>query len=227
PTFYLKKPANIAFEDCLMVVPYMTVLYSLRDRAQLQAGEKILIHNATGGVGLAAIQWAKHVGAEIYATAGSEEKRAHLRELGIQHVYDSRSLEFVAGILEDTNGYGVDVVINAIAGEALYQSFELLAPYGRFVEIGKRDISENTGLPMQQFNNNITFHGIDVDRLMIERTAQVQAILRDIEKYYAEGIFSAVNTHLFPAKDAIEAFNFMLQSKHMGKVVLNFKDQEV
>lgn len=227
PTFYLKKPANIAFEDCLMVVPYMTVLYSLRDRAQLQAGEKILIHNATGGVGLAAIQWAKHVGAEIYATAGSEEKRAHLASLGIKNIYDSRSLEFVTGILEDTNGYGVDVVINAIAGEALYQSFELLAPYGRFVEIGKRDISENTGLPMQQFNNNITFHGIDVDRLMIERTAQVQAILRDIEKYYAEGIFSAVNTHLFSAKDAVEAFNFMLQSKHMGKVVLNFKDQEV
>lgn len=227
PTYYLRKPKNIAFEDALMVVPYMTVLYSLRNRAQLQKGEKILIHNGTGGVGLAAIQYAQHVGAEIYTTAGSEEKREYLRKLGIKNVYDSRSLDFVKQIKEDTNGYGVDVVINAIAGEALYQSFELLASYGRFVEIGKRDISENTGLPMQQFNNNISFLGIDVDRLMMERPAVVQQIHRDIEKFYEEGVFKAVNTHLFDAKDAVDAFNFMLQSKHIGKVVINFRDQQV
>jgi NADPH:quinone reductase-like Zn-dependent oxidoreductase/acyl carrier protein len=227
PTYYLRKPANIKFEDALMVVPYMTVLYSLRNRAQLQKGEKILIHNGTGGVGLAAIQYAQHVGAEIYTTAGSEEKREYLRNLGIKHIYDSRSLDYVKQILDDTNGYGVDVVLNAIAGESLYQSFELLASYGRFVEIGKRDISENNGLPMQQFNNNVTFHGIDVDRLMMERPHVVQQIHRDIEKFYADGVFTAVNTHLFDAKDAVDAFNFMLQSKHIGKVVINFKDQEV
>jgi len=227
PTYYLRKPKNIRFEDALMVVPYMTVLYSLRDRAHLMRGEKILIHNGTGGVGLAAIQYAQHVGAEIYSTAGSEEKREYLRSLGVKNVYDSRSLDFVKQIKEDTNGYGVDVVLNAIAGEALYQSFELLASYGRFVEIGKRDITENTGLPMQQFNNNISFLGIDVDRLMMERPHVVQQIHRDIEKYYEQGVFKAVNTHLFPAKDAVEAFNFMLQSKHMGKVVIDFNDQEV
>jgi len=199
----------------------------LRDRAQLQQGEKILIHNATGGVGLAAIQWAKHVGAEIFATAGSEEKRNHLKNLGVDHVYDSRSLDFATDIRKDTGGYGVDVVINAIAGEALYQSFELLASYGRFVEIGKRDISENNGLPMAAFNRNITFHGIDVDRLMIERTPVVQGLLRDIERYYDSGIFAAVNTHLFAAAEAEEAFTFLAQSKHIGKVVLNFKDQQV
>lgn len=227
PTFFVRKPEHIAFEDALMVVPYMTVLYGLRDRAQLQKGEKILIHNATGGVGLAAIQWAQHAGAEIYATAGSEEKREYLKSLGVQHIYNSRTLEFVEQIKEDTNGYGVDVVINAIAGEALYQSFELLAPYGRFVEIGKRDISENTGLPMAAFNRNITFHGIDVDRLMIERTPVVQNILLDIYNYYQQGIFKATHTHTFPAKDAVEAFNFLAQSKHMGKVVLDFHAQEV
>ncbi len=227
PTFYLRKPKQIAWEDALMVVPYMTVIYGLRDRAQLEKGEKILIHNATGGVGLAAIQWAKHVGAEIFATAGSEEKRAYLRSLGIQHVYDSRSLEFVKAIKEDTNGYGVDVVLNAIAGEALTLSFELLAAYGRFVEIGKRDISENNSLPMFAFNRNITFHGIDVDRLMIERTPKVQAILRDIERYYEEGVFEAVKTYSFPAGEAVEAFTFLAQSKHMGKVVLNFENQMV
>jgi len=227
PTYYLRKPKNISFEDALMVVPYMTVLYSLRNRAQLQKGEKILIHNGTGGVGLAAIQYAQYVGAEIFTTAGSEEKREYLKKLGIKNIYDSRSLDFVKQIKEDTNGYGVDVVINAIAGEALYQSFELLSSYGRFVEIGKRDITENTGLPMQQFNNNISFLGIDVDRLMMERPEVVQAIHRDIEKFYEEGVFKAVNTHLFDAKDAVEAFNFMLQSKHIGKVVISFKDQEV
>lgn len=227
PTYYLRKPKHIAFEDALMVVPYMTVLYSLRNRAQLQKGEKILIHNGTGGVGLAAIQYAQYVGAEIFTTAGSEEKREYLRKLGVKNVYDSRSLDFVKQIKEDTNGYGVDVVINAIAGEALYQSFELLASYGRFVEIGKRDITENNGLPMQQFNNNISFLGIDVDRLMMERPEVVRQIHRDIEKFYEEGVFKAVNTHLFDAKDAVEAFNFMLQSKHIGKVVINFNNQEV
>jgi acyl transferase domain-containing protein/NADPH:quinone reductase-like Zn-dependent oxidoreductase/acyl carrier protein len=227
PTFYLRKPKHIAWEDCLMVVPYMTVLYGLRDRARLEKGERILIHNATGGVGLAAIQWAQHVGAEIFATAGSEEKREYLRSLGVKHVYDSRSLEFAAAIREATNGYGVDVVINAIAGEALSLSFDLLASYGRFVEIGKRDISENNGLPMAAFNRNITFHGIDVDRLMIERTPKVQAILRDIETYYESGVFAPVKTYLFPASEAQDAFTFLAQSKHMGKVVLNFENQEV
>lgn len=227
PTYYLRKPKHIAFEDALMVVPYMTVLYSLRNRAQLQKGEKILIHNGTGGVGLAAIQYAQYVGAEIFTTAGSEEKREYLRQLGIKNIYDSRSLEYVKQIKADTNGYGVDVVLNAIAGESLYQSFELLAAYGRFVEIGKRDITENTGLPMQQFNNNITFHGIDVDRLMMERPQVVQQIHRNIEKFYEDGVFKAVNTHLFNASDAVEAFNFMLQSKHIGKVVIQFQHQEV
>jgi acyl transferase domain-containing protein/NAD(P)-dependent dehydrogenase (short-subunit alcohol dehydrogenase family)/acyl carrier protein len=227
PTFYLRKPSKIKWEDCLMVVPYMTVIYGLRDRAQLAAGERILIHNATGGVGLAAIQWAKHVGAEVFATAGSEEKREHLRSLGVKHVYDSRSLEFASRIKEATNGEGVDVVLNAIAGEALTLSFDLLASYGRFVEIGKRDISENNGLPMAAFNRNITFHGIDVDRLMIERTSKVQAILRDIEGYYASGVFSEVKTYLFPAAEAQDAFTFLAQSKHMGKVVLDFHNQEV
>lgn len=227
PTYYLRKPKHIAFEDALMVVPYMTVLYSLRNRAQLQKGEKILIHNGTGGVGLAAIQYAKYVGAEIFTTAGSEEKRDYLRKLGIKYIYDSRSLDYVKQIKADTDGYGVDVVLNAIAGESLYQSFELLASYGRFVEIGKRDITENTGLPMQQFNNNITFHGIDVDRLMMERPNIVQQIHRDIEKFYEEGVFKAVNTHLFDAADVVDAFNFMLQSKHIGKVVINFLNQEV
>lgn len=227
PTFYLRKPKHIGWEDCLMVVPYMTVIYGLRDRAQLERGEKILIHNATGGVGLAAIQWAKHVGAEIFATAGTEEKREYLRSLGIKYVYDSRSLEFAKALKEDTNGYGVDVVLNAIAGEALTLSFELLASYGRFVEIGKRDITENNGLPMSAFNRNITFHGIDVDRLMIERTPKVQAILRDIERYYEEGVFGPVKTYSFPAGQAVEAFTFLAQSKHMGKVVLNFQNQTV
>jgi len=113
--------------------------YSLHQVANLKRGERVLIHSAAGGVGQAAIQWAQHVGAEIFATAGTEDKRQWLRDQGIAHVSDSRSDRFAQDILEWTNGEGVDVVLNSLAGPLLARSFDLLRADGRFVEIGKRD----------------------------------------------------------------------------------------
>src|SRR5690606_36934292 len=109
-------------------LPAITVWRGLHEVARLGAGERVLIHSATGAVGLYAVAYAQSVGAEIFATAGSESKRAHLRSLGLKHVYDSRSLAFADAIREATGGRGVDVVLNALAGEFLRQSLALLAP---------------------------------------------------------------------------------------------------
>ncbi|ORA06891.1 polyketide synthase, partial [Mycobacterium angelicum] len=123
-----------------------TAWYGLQDLARIKAGDKVLIHSATGGVGQAAIAIARAAGAEIYATAGSEKRRNLLRDMGIEHVYDSRSVEFAEQIRRDTDGYGVDIVLNSVVGAAQRAGIKLLAVGGRFVEIGKRDIYGDTKL---------------------------------------------------------------------------------
>lgn len=226
-TYVIHRPKPLSFNQTPVYIGYLAAFRGLVHCAQLAEGEKILIHNATGGVGIAAVQIAKWKNAEIYATAGTKEKREYLRQQGIEHIYDSRSLLFVEQILRDTDGYGVDVVINAIAGEALYESFDILAPYGRFIEIGKKDIGDDNGLPMRAFNRNLTFTAVDMDRMLVDRVPIVQQILRDISDNFESGIFQPVPMAEFKASGAREAFAFMAQSKHMGKVVLEFKDDHV
>lgn len=226
-TYVIHRPGPLTFNQTPVYIGYLAAFRGLVHCAQLAEGEKILIHNATGGVGIAALQIARWKNAEIYATAGTKEKREYLREQGVEHIYDSRSLLFVEQILRDTDGYGVDVVINAIAGEALYESFDILAPYGRFIEIGKKDIGDDNGLPMRAFNRNLTFTAVDMDRMLVDRVPIVQQILRDISDNFESGIFQPVPMAEFKASDAREAFAFMAQSRHMGKVVLEFKDDQV
>jgi acyl transferase domain-containing protein/NADPH:quinone reductase-like Zn-dependent oxidoreductase/acyl carrier protein len=220
--YVVHKPSCLNYSQAPILIPYMASYRGLIDIAQLREGEKVLIHNATGGVGFAAIDIAKWRGAEIYATAGSETKRAFLKKAGIKYVYDSRSLSFVEGILEDTSGYGVDVVLNAIAGEALIQSFNLLAPYGRFIEIGKRDIAEGTGLPMQAFNRNLLFASVDIDRMLLERIEVVKKLSAEITTRFNAGDFHHMPVRSFSATTVADAFSTMSKSQHMGKIVLTF-----
>ena len=123
-----------------MSTAYGTAWYGLHDLARIQSGDRVLIHSATGGVGQAAIAVARLAGAEIFATAGSPQRRALLRDMGIEHVYDSRTTEFADQIRRDTDGYGVDIVLNSLTGAAQRAGLELLSFGGRFVEIGKRDV---------------------------------------------------------------------------------------
>ncbi len=128
--FLKRKSEQISFPESLFYVSFVTAYYGLVEIARLKKGEKVLIHSAAGGVGLAAVQIAQGIGAEIYATAGSEEKREYLRSLGIEYVMDSRSLRFASQIRRKTSGRGVDVVLNSLVGEALQQSLSCLAPFG-------------------------------------------------------------------------------------------------
>ncbi len=227
PEYTMRKPSTLKMEELPITIPYMTTIHGLTNIADVQPGEKVLIHNAAGAVGQAAIQVAKSRGAEIFATAGTEDKRAFIKSLGIEHVMNSRDLKFTEEILKITNGYGVDVVLNAIAGEGLYQSFKLLAPYGRFIEIGKRDIGENVGLPMAVFNRNITFAHIDIDRIMRERNALACSLLDKVYAGFENGDFMPMPTTVFGASEAIEAFDFVRRSEHTGKVAIRYENEEV
>ena len=225
--YVIHKPAPLSMTEAPLLIPYLAVYYGLHDIAHLCEDDTILIHAATGGVGLAAIQYAKHVGVEIYATAGSPKKRDYLRTLGITHIMDSRSLKFADDIMDRTQGEGVDVVLNSLSGEALIKSFEALAPYGRFIEIGKRDIDKNTGLHMRPFNKNLTFSAVDVDRMMAERRDLSYRLLHDICHELNVGTFKALPAQAFLASQVVEAFQCMARAKHIGKITVTMQDPTV
>jgi NADPH:quinone reductase-like Zn-dependent oxidoreductase len=208
-------------------IVFLTALYCLHWIARLRRGERVLLHSATGGVGLAAIQVARWLGAEIFATAGSPEKRDLLRSMGIQHVMDSRSLDFADEIMAVTEGRGVDVVVNFLSGEAMRKSLAVLAPFGRFVEIGKRDIEENNALPLRAFNRNLTFSAVDMDRLAKARPATMRKLLHELWDGFSAGHFHPVKTEIFPLADVGKACRHMMKAKHIGKCVLQVEDQSV
>jgi len=222
PAFGLfEKPVSMSFEEAATLpVAAMTVYYSLHHLARLQKGERILVQGAAGGVGLAAIQYAQSVGAEIFASAGSVEKREFLLRLGAQHVVDSRSLAFADDIREITDGEGVDVVLNSIAGEAIHKGLSILRPYGRFVELGKRDFFANSKIGLQPFRNNIQFFGVDVDRLLVDRPTLSGQLFAELAPLLDQRVFVPLPYRVFPIARAAEAFRCMQHSRHIGKIVL-------
>ncbi|MEW6735025.1 MAG: type I polyketide synthase [Acidobacteriota bacterium] len=222
------KPTYISFVEAAAIpISFLTAYYALCYSARISAGEKILIHAATGGVGLAAIQIAKMVGAEIFATAGSEEKRAFLHSLGIEHILDSRSLDFADEILHLTNGNGVDIVLNSLSGEAIPKSLAILAPHGRFLELGKTDILQNRALGLKHFQNNISFFAVDFGQILLGRTQFLGSMLQEIMPYFDKGFFKPLPVEVFLIGEAANAFRHLAQAKHIGKVVLSLTDREV
>ncbi|MEO8619716.1 MAG: SDR family NAD(P)-dependent oxidoreductase [bacterium] len=206
---------------------FITAYYALRHLARLQRGERVLIHSATGGVGLAAIQVAREVGAEVFATAGSAEKRRYLASLGVEHVMDSRTLAFADDVMEQTNGEGVDVVLNSLAGEAIARGIGVLRGYGRFVEIGKRDIFQDSRIGLLAFRKNLSFFGVDVDLLGLDRPELAQSMLSEIAERFERGTFTALPDEVFPISRVEDAMRFMAQAKHIGKVVLSMDDPAI
>ena len=148
-SFVMPRPARLSFEEAATLpIAFFTAHYALNHLGRLAEGERVLIHAAAGGVGQAALRIARRAGAEIFATAGSPEKREFLRSLGVQHVMDSRSLDFADEVMELTDGEGVDVVLNSLAGEFIPKSLSTLRPGGRFLEIGKVDFLQHTRLDL-------------------------------------------------------------------------------
>jgi NADPH:quinone reductase-like Zn-dependent oxidoreductase/short-subunit dehydrogenase/acyl carrier protein len=224
----VRKPVEWSFEEAATVpTVFFTVYYALHHLAQLQPGEKVLIHGAAGGVGIAAIQLARHLGAEVFATAGNEEKRDFVRLLGADHVMNSRTLAFADEILEITSGNGVDVVLNSLAGEAINRNLRILRPFGRFLELGKRDFYENTRIGLRPFKDNITYYGIDADQLMVERPELTARLFREVMALFEQGVLKPLPYRSFPASRVVDAFRYMQQSKQIGKVVVSFEEDAI
>ncbi|MEO8530228.1 MAG: type I polyketide synthase, partial [Deltaproteobacteria bacterium] len=202
-------------------VIYLTADYALNDVAHLQPGERVLIHGAAGGVGFAAIKLAQHIGAEIFASAGTPEKRRYLKSLGVEHVLDSRSFDFEQAIMRTTGGNGVDVVLNSLFGEAMERSLNCLAPFGRFIELGKRDFYENNVIGLRAMRKNISYHGVDVDQLMAARPATAATLNARVKAAIAESVIAPPPIRRFPAANVEDAFLMMQRSAHIGKIVID------
>jgi polyketide synthase 5 len=204
-----------------LTIATATAWCGLNDQARIKAGDKVLIHSATGGVGKAAIAIARAAGAEIFATAGSEQRRQILRDIGIEHVYDSRSLDFADEIRRDTDGYGVDIVLNSVTGAAQRAGLELLAFGGRFVEIGKRDIYGDTRLGLFPFRRNLSFYAVDLALMSVSHPEQVRNLLDTVYRLTADGALPLPECTHFPIADAATPIRMMSGAQHTGKLILD------
>jgi len=215
------KPSSLEHEDAAAIpLAFLTAEYCLRKVANLQAGERVLIHAGAGGVGLAAVQIAQAIGAEVFATAGSDDKREFLRNLGVRHVMNSRTLEFADEIDRITNGQGVDVVLNSLPGDAIDASLKSLAAYGRFVEIGKIDIYADRPIGLSPFQDNLSYTAVDLDRLFRQRPQVAAKLMAEIADRFEQGVYEPLNVTLFPIEKIVSAFRFMSQRKNIGKIVV-------
>ncbi|WP_335580789.1 SDR family NAD(P)-dependent oxidoreductase [Streptomyces sp. KLMMK] len=214
-------PEGMSFaEAATLPVAFFTVQHSLEHLARLTAGETVLVHGAAGGVGLAALQYARRVGARVIATAGSPAKRTLLELLGAEHVLDSRTLGFADQVRELTGGDGVDVVLNSLAGEALARNLDVLRTGGRCVELGKRDIHGGGRLPLRAFRNNLSFHAVDALQMFVRQPEQSARHFRDLTRRVHQGAYRPLPYHLHPADEITEAFTLLHRSHHVGKVVI-------
>ncbi|MEU4577809.1 type I polyketide synthase [Nonomuraea sp. NPDC023979] len=203
---------------------YGTVWHCLADVARLARGETVLVHSAAGGTGQAAVAVARLLGAEVIATAGTEEKRRHLRRQGVEHVFDSRGLGFAGEVLRVTGGRGVDVVLNSLSGDAMRASLTLLAPGGRFVEIGKRDLHEGARVDLRTFRRGNTYAAVDVALAAVERPAAIRDPAVKAIAEIAAGRLPLPRTTAFPLAEAAAAMKRLASGDHIGRIVLTFPE---
>jgi len=206
-----------AVEAATIPAAALTVRLSF-DWAQLKPGDKVLIHAASGGVGLAAVQMAQKCGAEVFATA-STFKRATLRKLGVKYVYDSRSTDFADQILADTDGVGVDVVLNSLTSDGFIEAtLKATAPNGRFAEIAKRDIW--TPEQMAEARPDIAYEIVALDTVMFTEPERIRALLTEVSEGLASGEWTPLPAEIYPLNEARAAFRRMQQARHIGKIVV-------
>jgi acyl transferase domain-containing protein/NADPH:quinone reductase-like Zn-dependent oxidoreductase/acyl carrier protein/SAM-dependent methyltransferase len=218
-------PDGLLFEEAATLpVVFMTAWHALKNVARLGAGERILIHAGAGGVGMAAIQIAHHLGAEVIASAGSPTKRALLGTLGVKHVIDSRRGDFAEAVMELTGRRGVDVVLNALAAEAIPMGLSCLGEFGRFIEIGKRDIYQNSRIPLWNLRRNASFHVVAMDAVFSGDEALTRNMLGEIAELVEKGALTPLPFRAFAACRVDAAFRFMASGKHIGKVVVSFPE---
>ncbi|KAM7371282.1 hypothetical protein PAMP_010767 [Pampus punctatissimus] len=229
--FLWEVPSSWTLEQAASVpVVYATAYYSLVVRGRLRCGESVLVHSGSGGVGQAAIAIALSKKCKVFTTVGSAEKRTYLQErfpqLSDESFAYSRDTSFEQHILLHTQGKGVDVVLNSLAEEKLQASIRCLARHGRFLEIGKYDLSNNSPLGMALFLKNVAFHGILLDALFEEGNREWEEVSQLLNEGIEEGVVQPLKTTIFERDQVEEAFRYMAQGKHIGKVLLQVCHEE-
>ena len=227
----IKIPDDLSYNEAAAVpIAFTTVYYGLCEVARMVKGETILIHSGAGGTGQIAIQIAQHFDLEIFTTVGSNVKKQLLVDtynIPESHILYSRDLSFAKGIKRLTQGRGVDIILNSLAGEGLVASWECMAPYGRFIEIGKKDIHSHGKLPMFPFAANVSFSAIDVGFEPHNRPPIIRRSLENAMAFLAtKKIHVAHPLHVFKMSEVETAFRLLQSGKSSGKIVIEF-DQEV
>lgn len=217
--FVAPKPSALTdAQAATLPIAFLTAHHALRRLGGIAAGDRVLIHAASGGVGLAAVQIARRAGAEVFATAGSPEKRRFLHDLGIEHVMDSRALDFSGEILEATGGRGVRLVLNSLTGESIAKSLAAMGPEGHFLELGKTDLWDQARV--SAVRPGVRFHPIALDAMMATVPEYVGALLRELLPEFERGELMPLRLKIYPLPEAVSAFRLMARAKHIGKVVI-------
>ncbi|KAM6473364.1 fatty acid synthase isoform 2-T2 [Liasis olivaceus] len=229
--FLWEVPQDWTLEEAASVpVAYATAYYSLVVRGGMKQGDSVLIHSASGGVGQAAVAVALSMGCRVFATVGSKEKREYLQkrfpQLDASSFANSRNTSFEQHILRVTNGRGVDLVLNSLSEEKLQASLRCLARHGRFLEIGKYDLSNNTPLGMALFLKNVAFHGILLDAIFEDKNEEWELVSKLLEEGIKNGVVKPLQTTSFNREEIEAAFRYMAQGKHIGKVVIQIHEEE-
>ncbi|OJJ38044.1 hypothetical protein ASPWEDRAFT_106140 [Aspergillus wentii DTO 134E9] len=229
----VKIDRSVSFAAAAAVpVNFATAHIALNDVARMKTGESVLIHSGSGGTGQAAIQIAQSLGVKVFTTVGSQSKKQFLMDtynIPASHIFSSRSTLFAKAIKHRTGGKGVDVILNSLAGESLLASWECIAPYGRFIELGMRDILSNRKLPMLQFLRNVTFSVVDLSSLLVDRPAVCSAALESVYSGIAQGKLQPPQpVSVYGVGEMEKAFRSMQSGKHVGKMVIEMrKDDQV
>lgn len=226
----LKIPSDMTFHEAASIpAQFGTAWQVIHEIARIKQDETILIHSAAGGTGQAAIQTAQLLGAKVFATVGSNaKKRLLIDEYGIaeDHIFYSRNTSFARGINRMTKGRGVDVIMNSLSGEGLLASWRCIAPYGRFIEIGRKDILSDTGLPMLPFLKSASFTAFDGASFMSEQPERLRKGLQSILGLFAtKQLHVARPLQVYSIADVEKVFRLMQDGKAAGKTVIEIKPE--
>ena len=214
------KPENLSFEQAASIpANFLTAYYALHHVAKITAGDRVLIHAAAGGTGMAAVQIAQAAGAEVFATA-SPPKWEALRKMGVKQIMNSRTLEFADHIQELTQGQGVDIVLNSLtSGEFISKSLSVVSPQGRFVEIGKRGVWDSS--QVARVRSDLSYFVVDLVQTSQKQPELIKELLQELTDKFSNGLLQPPPLQVFPIEEVISAFRYMQQAKHIGKIIVN------
>ncbi|MGF1481922.1 MAG: aminotransferase class I/II-fold pyridoxal phosphate-dependent enzyme [Cyanophyceae cyanobacterium] len=223
--FVVPKPQSLSFAAAATLpTAFLTAFYGLHYLAKIKAGDRVLIHAAAGGVGQAAVQIAQQAGAEVFATA-SPPKWEFLNSQGIQHVMNSRTLDFAEEVMQLTGGRGVDLVFNSLNGEFIAKNLAVLAANGRFVEIGKVGIWSDH--QVKQERGDVSYFPFDLLEVSQQQPELIANLLTEVMQQFQQGHYQPLPHRVFPITEAAQAFRYMAQAKHIGKVVISFPNPQL